>query len=655
MSDFSDKELGLNRRITRRDLLNGAGLAIGATLAAGIASPQGVEPQNAPTYYPPALTGMRGSHEGSYEAAHQLRDRHPLDPSSSATDTGERYDLVVVGGGISGLSAAYFFLQEAGRSAKVLILDNHDDFGGHAKRNEFRYGGKLLVLNGGTLNIESPLRYNPPAKELLKGVGLDLDRYVSANAENHKLYSSLNLRAGYFFDRQTWGQDYLLRMESERRSHSGFNSRIVEQTPLSPQARQDLLRICDPHQPDYMPGLSSKEKKERLAKISYDDYLLNVAKVGRQVLWFFSRIPEGYFCVGTDATPALFCWEMGLPGFAGLQLDPTPEGVLADLPGGQHGRQKAAGGGGEIHFPDGNATVARLLVRSLLPDAVPGASMEDVSTSRVNYALLDREGQPARIRLSSTAVHVQHEGDPSTAKSVAVTYVANGKSYRVQGAHCVLACWNMMIPYITPNLSAAQQEALAFGVKGPIVYTNVAIRNWKAFQKLGVRSISSPTMYHSEMGLAEAVSLGGLKASASPEEPIVVQMERCPGAPGKPRKEQHRIGRAELLATPFPVFERNIRDQMARTLGPGGFDPATDIVAITVNRWPHGYAYTYNSLYDPLDWVFTSTDDRPCVKARQRFGRISIANSDAAASPHTDAAILEAHRAVAEQLAVRST
>jgi spermidine dehydrogenase len=233
---------------------------------------------------------------------------------------------------------------------------------------------------------------------------------------------------------------------------------------------------------------------------------------------------------------------------------------------------------------------------------------------------------------------------------VKLAYVRDGKAYRVRGRACVMACWNMFIPYLVPTLPTAQKEALAFNVKRPIVYTSVALRNWRSFHQLGVSHINTPGMYHSEVSLAEAVSLGDLKHPQSPDEPVVVHMERTPCVPGQPIKMQHRLGRAELLATSFETFERSIREQLTRVLGPGGFDAANDILAITVNRWPHGYSYSYNSLYDPLDWVFTSSPTRPNVIARQPFGLISIANADAAASPHTDAAILEAHRAVIEVL-----
>jgi spermidine dehydrogenase len=660
-SEFSDHSLGMDRKIDRRDFLYtvGAGLAgsLLAPAASGLGHPQAsnttqpAEATEAQNPYPPLRTGMRGDHPGSFEAAHEMRDRREWD-LSGAIRTDDAYDLIIVGGGISGLSAAHFFLKNVGPKARVLILDNHDDFGGHAKRNEFVYKGRTMAINGGTLNIESPQRYNAPSLQILEDIGIDLDRYKTENTKNRSLYQSFGLKPSYFFDKETWDKDRLVvgGLDYEVGVGRTFSPHFLAQTPLSATAQKDMLRLFDLAQPDYLPGLTSAEKKLRLAKISYNDYLLNVAKVDKQVIWFFQNVPAGVFAVGTDATPALFCWEMGLPGFHGLKLDPTPDGVLADLPGGQHGRQKESGTA--VHFPDGNATVARLLVRSLIPDAVPGKTMDDVGMARVNYAYLDRAGQKARIRLSSTVVNVSQEGDP--AKAVVVSYVSGGKTYQVRGAAAVMACWNMFIPYLVPTLPDAQKKALAYNVKAPLVYTSVALRNWKSFQKLGIRSITTPTMYHTSVALTEAATLGELRHPQTPEEPIVLHLVRTPCSPGLSRKDQYRAGRYDLLSTNLETFERKIRDQLARTLGAGGFDPAEDIVGITVNRWPHGYSYTYSSLYDPLEWVYSASPERPCVIARQPFGLISIANADAAASPHTDAAILEAYRAVTEVIDRRS-
>jgi spermidine dehydrogenase len=593
-----DRELGMDRPITRRDFLEGTAVAalgaVGAALplppqqkrpvppdwSGGPTPPLGKGPdpsaeepllaegidQNDSRYYPPTLTGMRGSHPGSFEVGHQMRDDGWN--LADAEDTGETYDLVIVGGGISGLAAAHFFLFNAGRSARVLVLDNHDDFGGHAKRNEFHYNGRTLVLNGGTLNVESPERYNQPAQLLLERIGIDLDRYLAANSENRKLYSSLGLRNGYFFDKETWGADRLVPIErtggrgvgsnvlrvprevnpreiqpgrGPEGARGGFEwAKFVVKTPLSETARRDFLRIYSLDQPDYMPGLESAEKKARLAKMSYQDFLLNVARVDKQVLWFVRGTGEGVFCVGADAVPALFAWQMGSPGFSGMKLEPTPSGVLSDLPGGQHGRQLP--GRLEVHFPDGNATITHLLVRWLLPDAVPETTMESVGMAQLKYDLLDRPGQRARIRLNSTVINAHHDGEVGKARGVWVTYVRKGKVYKVWGKGCVMASWNMFIPYLVPELPTKQKEALGYGVKGPLVYTNVAIRNWTAFQKLGIQAVSSPTMFHADLSLAEAASLGDLHHPQTPEEPIVVHMGKYMNVPGLPRKKQHGWG-----------------------------------------------------------------------------------------------------------------
>src|SRR5580704_154927 len=508
MSTGEYRDLGMDRRIDRRDFLNGVAVTVTAAwgamrvdLDAQAPASQPASTPGAAGYYPPTLTGLRGNHPSAVALFPQMRDgAYATFPS--ADDTSEQYDLVVVGGGISGLSAAYYFIREVGRGAKVLVLDNHDDFGGHAKRNEFEYNGRLMALNGGTLNIESPLRYNAPAQELLRDLGIDLPRYVAANAKNHALYDSLGLREAYFFDRETWGHDRLLVGSPEE--GNGLAAKFLSQSPLTAAAKRDLQRLYDPRQPDYLPGLSEADKKLQLARMSYRDYLLKVAKVDPSLLWFFARATEGWYCAGPDAVPALFAWNDGLPGFDGLGLQAPPPGTLEDLPGGQHGRQRMEGGGGEIHFPDGNATIARLLVRSLIPAAIPGSTMEDVGAARVDYSLLDRENQRARIRLNSTVVQVEHDGDPTQAREAKLAYVRDGKTYRVRGRACVMACWNMFIPYLVPTLPAAQKEALSFNVKRPIVYTSVALRNWRSFHKLGASHINTPGMYHSEVSLAEA-------------------------------------------------------------------------------------------------------------------------------------------------------
>ncbi|HYM23681.1 MAG TPA: NAD(P)-binding protein, partial [Vicinamibacterales bacterium] len=562
----------------------------------------------------------------------------------TATDIGESYDLVVVGGGISGLAAAYFFREAVGRQARILVLDNHDDFGGHAKRNEFRHEGRMMLLNGGTLNIEGPGQYSPEAMGLLRALGIVIDRFEQETLHDRGTYTRLGLRNGVWFNKERFGADRLVVGTSRE-------PEFLAKTPLAEQAKRDIARIESRDQPDYMPGLSSDEKKQKLIHMSYQDFLQNVAKVHADAVWFYQSRSDGLFLMHIDALPAYYAWNMNYPGFQGMKLEPTPPEVLINEPGGQHGREnqaRANAAGRAIHFPDGNATIARLLVRSLVADSVPGSTQEDVVTARANYARLDRDGSPVRIRLNSMAVNVQHAGDPASARDVLVTYVKGGRTLRVRGAHCVLACWNSVIPYICPELPAKQREALAYGIKAPIVYTSVLVRNWTAFQKLGVANITAPGGYHSSVQLPEPVTIGQYQCARTPEEPTVLHLVRTPCAPGKPRKDQHRLGREELLRTTFEQFEREIRGQLGRSLVDGGFDPARDIEAITVNRWPHGYTYNYNTLFDPVEWCLSSPDDRACVVGRKQFGRISIANADAAGSSHTDAAIDMAWRGVGE-------
>ena len=302
------------------------------------------------------------------------------------------------------------------------------------------------------------------------------------------------------------------------------------------------------------------------------------------------------------------------------------------------------GGSYTFHFPDGNASLVRLLVRNLIPESLPGTSAEDVVTARLDYARLDRPQAPIRIRLNTTAVRVRHLGDAASANDVEIVYARGGTLSSVRARACVLACYNMIIPYLCPELPQRQKEALHYASKIPLIYASVALRNWQAFKALGVAHVYAPGSYFSSLALNEVVDIGGYASARSPDEPVLVHLVRVPVAPGLPEREQHRVGRQDILSTSFETFERNIRDQLDRMLGPGGFDAKRDITAITVNRWPHGYAYEYNPLFDP-DWP---PGEAPHVIGRARFGRITIANSDAGAAAYTDSAIDQAHRAVLE-------
>ncbi|MCP5382056.1 MAG: NAD(P)/FAD-dependent oxidoreductase [Kordiimonadaceae bacterium] len=649
---YSDKELGMDRKIIRRDFLSGASIAVtGAILCPSLvramqALDQNKPMQSDPDYYPPAKAGMRGSHDGSFETAHKVRDGETF----SGKPNGEKYDLVVVGGGISGLSAAWFYRQSAGPDAKILILDNHDDFGGHAKRNEYMYNGQKILVNGGTLNIEQPTNYSTVAMSFLRELGIDTDAYHEKTKDMIRHHRNIGLGGSTFFDKETFGGDGLVKRDRE--AEDGWDD-FFDKAPLTDKLRAEYKRLySEKIVAKSFQGLSDKEKKRKLAGMSYAQYVTEELGVDAGVLPLYSPGLHFRFYVGAEQVPALFCWQLGgMPGFDHLELKPTPKiSPMHHIAGSQHGREHEYRED-SIYFPDGNATITRMTVRQLIPEAIPGHSIDDIFMAKVDYSRLDRPENPTRLRLNSTAIKVKHNGDPETAKDVDVTYMQGGKAETVKSRNVIYACWHNVIPYICDDYSEKQKEAMLYGIKAPRVYTNVLLRDGKAFEKLGTSSITSPGLYHTSTSLHFPFDVGGYKAPQNLDEPVVVKMHRAPCAPGELRREQLRLGRYDLLNTPFETFERNIREQLQRMLGSAGFDAARDIVAITVNRWPHGNAYAYDTITEPYEWSMYPTDDRPCVVARQQLGRMSVANSDADASPFTDAAIDQAHRAVREVLA----
>jgi spermidine dehydrogenase len=619
--------------VTRRDFLGGTALAIAAGLTAAdqIAA--------APALYPPALTGMRGQHPGSFEVAHAFARegrRFGIDDAPSE----ESYDLVVVGGGISGLAAAWFFRRAVGAGGRILILDNHDDFGGHAKRNEFSAGARTLIGYGGSQSIQSPKTlWSDVAKGLLRDLGVEISRFESAF--DRSFYSSLGLSRGVFFDRETFGRDALVVGDALllRGGDAGAQlANFVASMPIAAASKRELLALYDSAR-DPLAGKSTQEKTKILKTTSYRDYLVKICGCSDEVANCFQGRPLGFFGLGCDAVSALDLRSFGYPGFAGLKLPAEDHPELSEPY--------------IYHFPDGNASLARLLVRALVPDTDPGHTMDDIVPAHFHatddivlagfdYGALDRADNKVRIRLQSTVIDVRQRGD-----AVSVGYVNAGAPHRVTAKHAVLACFHMMIPYLMPDLPQAQREALTLNVKTPLVYTNVVARNWQPWLALRVSDIVAPMGFFSHVALDFPVDLGGYRHPRDPVEPIVLHLEHVPGAPnsGLDARAQFHIGQAKLLAMTFADFETRIRDSLDRMLGPGGFDSGRDIAAITVNRWPHGYGYVANSLFDPDDY-----DDRVLRLARQPFGRVAIANSDAGGDAYAHLAINEAARAVRELL-----
>ncbi len=455
--------------ITRRDFLNGVALAI----AAGLTPAMQLAAQ--PLRYPPALTGMRGHHAGSFEVGHDLRDGKTF--SLDGLPIEERYDLVVVGGGISGLAAAWFY-RRANREARILVLDNHDDFGGHAKRNEFRLDGRLILGYGGSESLQSPTAlYSQVAKALLADLGVDIGRFDTAFERT--LYPSLGLSRGVFFPRETFGRDVLatgdpMTMLADDLGANLLNAKplleFVAQFPVSAESRMQLIGLYEQAK-DPLADRSEDEKEELLEKTSYRDYLVKVLRCNEEVANCFQGRTLDFFALGCDAVPASEARYAGYPGFDGLGL-PPPDNPEKDDPY-------------IYHFPDGNASLARLLVRALVPAAAPGSTMDDVVLAPFDYEKLDVEGASVRIRLDSTCVNVRNVGDDQLDRMLG----AGGFSSARDIAAITVNRWSHGYAYAANSLfDGDDADELAERARQPV--GRVAIANsdagWDAYARTAI-------------------------------------------------------------------------------------------------------------------------------------------------------------------------
>ena len=583
--------------------------------------------------YPPELLGMRGNHPGSFEIAHAL-SRNGARWAEPTNQTDPDYDLVVVGGGISGLSAAYFYKQRHGENSRILIIDNHDDFGGHAKRNEFTVNGKQLIGYGGSQSIADPNSWSSVGKKLLKDVGIHTERFYDHFDGNY--FKDRKLGRGLYFSRDQYGKDFvsdnILGKEIKHNDQEIIN--IINAYPIAKDSKTALFKLLSETE-NYLEGMGSQEDIINLLRqTSYSDYLRQYVNVPEEVVLLYRDMSRGLWGIGWDALSALDAYKSQMPGTLGLDLKIAEQNYDRDEPY-------------IFHFPDGNAGFARSIVRKLIPSAISGRTMEDLVKARVDYSRLDLDSSMVRIRLNSSAIKVQHT--PSE-KAVDVTYINDGRSYRVRSANVIMACYNNIIPDICPEMPQIQKEAISYATKMPLVYISIAVRNWNAFSNLGYRSfyIPQPSLMHS-FGLDFPVSMGGYNFTQNPDQPTVIHGTHVPLDPDKGlnAREQCIAGRTKLYEMSFDYFENKIVSQMTGALGDGGFDAERDISAITVNRWPHGYAYEYLDYSDPVEF---NENNGPHIAGRAQMGRISIANSDASASAYLTGAIDAADRAVNEQL-----
>jgi spermidine dehydrogenase len=622
----SDRQLGKGRDITRRDFIHDLSLAsLGLTLpASALADAPSGNPDSAVQYYPPVRTGMRGSHPGSFETAHALAREGRKFPAPERLD--EEYDLVVVGGGISGLAAAYYYRQRFGADARILILDNHDDFGGHARRNEFHQGGPMRLSWGGTMNLEYPL-FSDTVNALLAELGVDVD--TLREGYDFRYGNGPSGSPSVYFDAETYGRDELVRGFSFRScgggGANGPDARIGR-FPVSEESRDSLSKFYARRE-NVFEGKSEAEAKEILRRTSYTDFLKKYGGLTDEAASLFVKTTHGYWGVGADSLSAAECIGAGLP-IMHLLGHATLSGSGDDNPGGD-----------VVMFPDGNASIARLLVGALIPAVAPGSNAGNIAMARFDYSQLDDAAHPVRLRLNSTVVNVANRGG-----GAGVSYVNQGRLLQVRSRHVVLACYHAVIPHLCPELPAEQKEAQRYQVKRPLILTNALLRDSRAFDKLGISGAYCPGRLHGALWQIKGVNTAGYRHDWNDAGPVPVMFwgSVAPPDTSVPAREQHRASRSILLAMSFEDFEREVRTVLDGLLGPAGFNVQEDILAITVNRWPHGYAYDYLDLWDP-DWP---EGQAPHEVARRPFGNIAIANSDAGADAYTHVAIDQAWRAV---------
>lgn len=618
-------------QITRRDFINGVAVGTGATLLAPYELFAQATRGASSAYYPPTLTGMRGNHPGSFEVSHALAWKGQKPAEHKKLD--EHYDLVIVGAGVSGLAAARFYQQRMGLAAKILLLDNHDDFGGHAKRNEFHQDGRMLLGVGGSVNLEDPGHYSDVAQGLLDDLGIDLDAMKANIAE----FAILSSNSGSLLALPgPDGHVSVVGKWSEYMLGIGDYAAAVRALPLA-AAEQDKLIELFSGEVDYLDDLSLSEKKTYVESVSYAQFLKERVGLAQATAAIFYPVPLLIYGPAGQRVSVMEAFYLGCPGVQGMHwLSELAEQLIAGITTGEQS---------SLYFPDGNASVARLLVHKLIPTVAPAAKgFSDIAASHFDYGALDRADHAVRLRLNSTVVEVQE----TASNRVTVDYVQDGNALSVTGDHCVLACYNGAIEYLCPQLPENQKEALRYAVKVPLVWTNVVLKNGHAWSKLGAGSVACPDDPYVVLTVAPPTTTGGHQPPRGPDDPMVVFMLGVPDVEPsgtETSRELCRLARHKVYATTFDTYEQEIRDQLQAVLGEHGFNHETDIRAITVNRWPHGYAYEYMALDDPK-WA---EGQAPHEIGRAQFGRISIANSDSEAYAYLDAAIDAGWRAVEEQ------
>jgi spermidine dehydrogenase len=599
----------MDRAITRRDFLQGVALAV--------ASPALRQQDD-----PPLRQGLQGQNPPSMRLAHRVRDGEFRELPSEVIDTLESYDLVVVGAGIAGLGAAFLHDQESHGKPSILILDNHDDFGGHARRNVMEYGGQKLVAPGGTFALEDVEDSPQESLEIFRRIGLDPAKLLEYRDPDFR--KRFGLSPAVVFDSRVFGGT---RSTWSTRFHESPYEDFFAKAPLSNSGRRDLIELYTTRK-NYLSGTSDLEGE--LHAMSWESFVRERMGLGDDAVRFVNLYSTDLIGLGCDAASALDGYAVG-PGFFGM----GGEGFYED--GGilRYGYQPLN------RFPDGNHTIARQFLKGILPDALSGPStMEGVFNSAVRYERLDEAGSRVRLRLSAMVVRIVQEG-----QSVFVTYLEpSGRLKRVRASHVIMSGWGSVAKHVVPDLPEDQRRALEDYRYSSALYINVLLKHWRPIASIGAFEMYWPDGYCTWMHVSDPLAVGEYRPEYHPDRPTILSMYKYIYHPGLEPAEQMRLGRYEMEQKPFEEYEREIRRELNHVLGPHGFDAARDIAGITVNRWGHGYNY----FKEPGPRA--KLEDPPYRTGRRQHGRISFCGADAAGTPWTQAALVQSWRAVHEQL-----
>ncbi len=605
-----DKFLGMDHSITRRDFLQGVALSIAA-------SRLGSAQTTPPPSYPPLLHGLRGQDPGSTELGHRIRDAKTEIPTD-VVDTGERYDLIVIGAGLAGLCSGYVYRRERS-SAHILLLDNQDDFGGHARRNTFEWNGTTLIAPGGTFALESPEDSPRGAKEIMESLEIDLE--VLEGYRDRDFFKRYGLSYAVFFDPRTYSG---IQPTWVNQFYDIPYLEFFRRSGIPEDAQRELVNLYTTRRM-YITG---RDREATLAGTTWEQFIREVMGLGDNAVRFANLYSTDLVGLGCDAVSALDGFEIG-PGFSGM-----------GGPGFVDRNGIPRYGYRPVHrFPDGNHTIARHLLKKILPAAVPGEdTMEGIFNSRVRYDQLDRSEHRVRVRLRSLAIRVEQI---ENGRRVAVYYTQpDGRVQRVTARGVIVAAWGMAAKHIVPELPAEQKSAVEQYRYCSALYINVLLRHWRPIADIGAFQMQWPDGYCTWMHVSDPLLVGDYQPEYHPDKPTVLSMYKYLYTPGLPPSDQMKLGRYEMESKSFGDYEREIRSELNHALGPWGFDAAKDILAITVNRWGHGYNF-----FQP-----TPGEKPPYEVGRRRVGRISFAGADAGGSPWTQAALQQGRRAAYEQL-----